>query len=251
MQPTMFIGPQKNGGNSVPLRSPGQISKINGHLFISGRSNGKVFITRMDGELANYDMIEKTINPFPAPSFPVNSDVGKRRYLTINHHDQHLVKRVNQRGSPIVRYGFGPDERTRRSDPMDWNFRGTGIITDTWDVVFISFSGARLLHFDASATVIERIFLNSSGFSASPSLPLRLGYETTPLPLDPIKAVQYDEHTYWILVEINSISHLLRLNEKNIQLFRLDQKWDGFHLAHPYLTLYHRHSGRIRSYKLK
>ena len=248
---TIFIGPQNHGGNTVPLKNPGQLRLINETLSITCRSNGQVFVTNLDGELINYDMIADFQNPFPAPSFPIDSESGKPRYLIINHHDNHLMKRINPRGRSIVSYGFGPDERTRQSDPMDWSFRGTGLVTENWEVIFISFSGTRLLHFDSKGSVIQRIFFESSGFKHSSSLPIRPGYETTPLPLDPIKGVQYDNGTYWVLLEINSHSHLLSVNGKEKKLFVLGKNWNGIHFEHPHLTLYDRHSGHIRSYKLK
>ncbi|PIE02293.1 MAG: hypothetical protein CSA81_07950 [Acidobacteria bacterium] len=250
-QPTLLFGPEIKGGNGLPLHMPNTMMAMDGELHIADMLDSQIFITDFNGELKDYDQLKKIRNPVPVPPWHTKTGKKERRYLVIDHHQPQLLRRLDSKGKTRVHYAFGPNSHSRKSDPADWGFRGAACVTTDWDMVFAAFSNPVIWHFDKHTAVLKKIVLTSSEFCDSISIPVRRGFEGYPTPQDPIKDIHLEGNTYWVLLELKKQALMLVVDEKHEKLFQLDRNYDGFCLSPPYLTLYNRWQGIIRSFKLK
>ena len=253
---TQIIGPQGSGGNGTPLHKPGNLAWVNGGLTVCSLETGDVFILDINGEIANFDSLKPTgvagdplvNNPLPGPIVHARSNKAERMYLLLSTHSANRIAWVNHRGQLLARFGFGPDPRTRITDPMDWNFRSTAIVAEDGSVVLSTFSSGVIVHFEHGGLVTERFMLQSKYWPQSTPYPLRPGLETVPLDLDPLKACQFQKGVYWVLLELNQAHWLLKLTPASQTLFNLKDEWDGLTVTQDYLVLFLRKNGRARIY---
>lgn len=246
---TLWIGPQIRGGNGVPLDHPGSIAYIKDKLIITSLNTGAVFITDKDGEIKDFDVLRTILNPLPAPAFAKAESTNKRRYLLLDPHSADLLKRLDHRGKVLVRYGFGPTSRSRIRDRLDWDFRGMAHVLPDWSILYAAFSGKTILHFKPDGIIRERFILEASAWQKTSAFPLNPVFEGFPQSQDSVKAVQYVNDVYWILLNQNGRSQFLTIKEQEYRLFNLAESWDGFLIDHSYLCLFQRDSGKVKVFQ--
>lgn len=226
-----IMGPQKMGGQGLPLHRPGPLSAVGDQVVVSSLDSGAVYVLDAAGEVADYVDLGSIHGVRAGP---------QGEFLAQFPEQQAFLQRLDSQGRVLTAYPFGPDPS--RGLPLDIErYRGPVHITPEWDVIFVNSLASELYHFKKSAQVIIHMSLD---FSKTGDGDLR-----APSALD----LTFQDDRYWLLLGTAEKTAFLAAFDAKGRLhsfFRLPKYFDLMDLHDRTLLLGNRTQGSLQTFPL-